>query len=158
MSKKYLVLCALLPVVLVSCWDDTSTSTTSNVVVAPSENMIDSAIDTAKSVVANTAVAWYSMYNWEDLSTVWEKTVLFFHQASCGTCVKTANDIKAQASLPEWMNIIQADFDTDIALNTQYGVTTKHTFVYIDENGEVIAKKNGLISVDEIADFVSTNS
>ncbi len=156
MSKKYLALCVIAPMMLASCGEDTTTQKATNVVVAPSESVVDTAIDAAKSVVATTAVAWYTMYNGEDLSTIWEKTVLFFHQKSCGTCVKTAQDIAAQESLPAGVKIIQADFDTDTALNAQYGITSKHSFVYIDEKWEMISSASGLTTVAEIEKFVQT--
>ena len=54
------------------------------------------------------------------------------------------------------MNIIQADFDTDTELSAKYGITSKHSFVYIDENGEMISSANGLQNVAEIEKFVMT--
>ena len=117
-----------------------------------------SKVESNSETVSTGGPAWYSMYKWEDLSSIWEKTVVFFHQKSCGTCVKTAKDIVSQTSLPSGVKIIQADIDTDTALASKYGVITKHTFVYIDEKGEKISQTGGLMNVAEIADFVQKST
>jgi hypothetical protein len=43
----------------------------------------------------------YRDYNGQDLSSIGKDTVLYFAQASCGTCQKTDADIKAQEELPK---------------------------------------------------------
>jgi len=64
----------------------------------------------------------------------------------------------SQSSLPDSVNIIRVDFDTETELNKQYDVTTKHTFVLIDANGNMIAKEMGLNTTDEIVEFATKNS
>jgi hypothetical protein len=44
----------------------------------------------------SNAPTGYRDYNGQDLSNVGKETVLYFSQASCGTCQKTDADIKAQ--------------------------------------------------------------
>ncbi len=102
--------------------------------------------------------AWYVVYAWQDLTQLAQNTVLYFYQASCGTCQKTDADIKAQASLPNGINILRVDFDTETELNKKYGVTTKHTFVLIDADGNEIAKEIGLATTADIADFIKSNT
>ena len=100
----------------------------------------------------------YRDYNGQDLSNLGAQTVLFFAQASCGTCQKTDTDLKSQAELPEGVSVLKIDFDTETALNKKYGVTTKHTFVLVDANGNEIAKEIGLNTTAEIAEFITKNN
>lgn len=120
---------------------------------------------TEGSVEKETAAAsfdWapfaYRAYNGQDLSNIGTETVLFFFQASCGTCQKTHTDLISQSELPDGVNVINVDFDTATELNEKYDVTTKHTFVLIDANGNMLAKEIGLASTQDIVTFVTENS
>lgn len=105
----------------------------------------------------STAPFEYRAYNGQDLSNIGKDTVLYFAQASCGTCQKTDADIKAQDELPKWLSILKVDFDTATALKEQYGVTTKHTFVLVNKKGEELAKEVGLATTADIAAFAKQN-
>lgn len=150
MNTKYIALWAIVMLLLASC--------------APKEELTNSQINTATEVAtteeipvasSTESLIAYSDYNGEDLSNVWKQTVLFFHQASCGTCVKTDKDIMSQSELPDNLNIIKIDFDTETELNAKYWVTTKHTFVLIDEDGKMLAKEIGLATTGDIAAFAN---
>jgi thioredoxin-related protein len=156
-KKPTVILSSIVLLALASCGQETSPTNqetnTAQEVAVKSEPVTASAYNDFSSAPAS-----YVQYNGQDLSAIGETTVLYFSQESCGTCQKTDADIKAQASLPDNVNILKVDFDTETELNQQYGVTTKHTFVLVDENGNEIAKEIGLATASDIADFVNSNT
>jgi thiol-disulfide isomerase/thioredoxin len=69
------------------------------------------------------------------------KNLLFFHASWCPTCRAADANIKANLlSIPPGLTIHQVDYDTSTDLKKKYGVTYQHTFVQVDEKGEMIAK------------------
>ncbi|MCP4522983.1 MAG: thioredoxin family protein [Candidatus Gracilibacteria bacterium] len=65
--------------------------------------------------------------------------VLFFHASWCGSCNSAANEFTSE-SAPDELSIFDVDYDSNIDLRKQYGVTTQHTFVQIDENGKMLKR------------------
>lgn len=65
--------------------------------------------------------------------------VLFFHAQWCPKCRALDADIEANA-IPAGMTIFKVDFDTAIELRQTYGVTLQTTIVYVDDEGDVLAK------------------
>lgn len=64
------------------------------------------------------------------------KVVLFFNASWCPQCKAIDADIKASLSdIPADTLILNVDYDSNKDLRTKYGVTTQHTFVQVDENG-----------------------
>ena len=162
MNKKLTIIFSSIVLLgLASC--SHSTDTTSQVNVDAPATAQEVAVESEPVAASSyddfsTAPFAYREYNGQDLSNLSWPTVLFFSQESCGTCQKTDADVKAQESLPDDVSILKVDFDTELWLNQQYGVTTKHTFVLVDANGNEIAKELGLATADDIANFVVENS
>lgn len=72
------------------------------------------------------------------------KNVLFFYASWCPTCRAADADITAkQSSIPKGVVIHKVDYDTATDLKKKYGVTYQHTFVQVDEKGEMITKWSG---------------
>lgn len=72
------------------------------------------------------------------------KNVLFFHASWCPTCRAADADISAKlSSIPAGLIIHKVDYDTATDLKKKYGVTYQHTFVQVDEKGEMITKWSG---------------
>lgn len=73
-----------------------------------------------------------------------KRRVYFFHAGWCPTC-KVANEelLKDADKLPDDVVIFKTDYDTETALKKKYGVTYQHTFVQVDENGELVKIWNG---------------
>ncbi len=77
--------------------------------------------------------------------------VLFFHAAWCPTCKATEENLNADpASIPEGLAIVKVDFDDSDDLRQQYGVTTQHTFVQVDADGNELAKWTGTLTAQDI--------
>ena len=73
-----------------------------------------------------------------------KKRIYFFHASWCPTC-KVANiDFEEnEDQIPEDVIVFKTDYDTETELKNRYGITYQHTFVYVDENGNELAKWNG---------------
>ena len=76
--------------------------------------------------------------------------VLFFHAAWCSTCHAAEQSIES-TGVSDGLTIVKVDYDSSQDLKQQYGVTLQHTFIQIDDNGELKAKFVGQTSVDDIA-------
>lgn len=93
----------------------------------------------------------YKMYDEETFSPGnSDKTVLFFYASWCASCQLVDAEIRAHStSLPSDMTIVRVNFDEKDAdaaekdLAVKYGVTEPHTFVQIDDKGNIIKQWNG---------------
>jgi thiol-disulfide isomerase/thioredoxin len=78
--------------------------------------------------------------------------VLFFNASWCSTCKEARENLEADPSaIPAGLTIVKVDFDDSDELRQKYGVTVQHTFVQIDSDGNELAKWNGSVTADEIA-------
>lgn len=78
------------------------------------------------------------------------KTVLFFYANWCPTCIPVDKEFSNNLNkIPEDVKVVRVNYndpDTDEnekTLARKYGITYQHTFVQIDENGDVVTKWNG---------------
>jgi thioredoxin 1 len=77
--------------------------------------------------------------------------VIFFHASWCPSCRVLATDIeKNVSSIPTDLTILKADYDKETELKKKYGVTSQHTFVQIDKNGNMIKKWSGGSKLENI--------
>lgn len=65
--------------------------------------------------------------------------VLFFHASWCPKCRALEEDILAN-EIPDDFTVFKVDFDTATELRQRYGVTLQTTIVYVDDEGDVLAK------------------
>jgi len=78
--------------------------------------------------------------------------VLFFAADWCPTCQTTKKNLEADpAAIPAGLAVIRVDYDNSDELKQKYGVTTQHTFVQVDADGNEVAKWTGSLTADEIA-------
>lgn len=69
------------------------------------------------------------------------KVVLFFHATWCPYCKAADAAFKTNADeIPAGVTVLKTDYDSQTELKTKYGVTTQHTFVQIDNDGQQVAK------------------
>ena len=81
--------------------------------------------------------------------------VLFFNASWCSTCKNARDNFESSLDqFPPDLTIVVVDFDDNVDLKKQYGVTVQHTFVQIDNQGEELKKWSGSVSVDEVTDQV----
>lgn len=81
--------------------------------------------------------------------------VLFFHAPWCPTCAALNADIESNASeIPDGLTIFKTDFDSELELRKQYGVTYQHTLVQVDASGNMITKWSGGNTLDSVVSKV----
>ena len=96
----------------------------------------------------------YEAYAPEKLSKADEgDVVLFFHASWCPSCRFLDAGIREHADeIPDGLTILKLDYDTETELKKKYGVTTQHTLVQVDAEGNLIKKWSGGISVESIVE------
>lgn len=81
-----------------------------------------------------------------------DDVVLFFHASWCPTCKATEENLNADPTgIPAGLTIVKVDYDNSDELKQQYGITTQHTFVQVDADGNELAKWTGTLTADDIA-------
>lgn len=82
-----------------------------------------------------------------------ESTVLAFFAAWCPSCVAADTSISA-ADVPDGLSILKVDFDSATDLRQEYGVTSQHTFVQVDAEGNLMKKWVGGTTVDDVVERI----
>ena len=92
----------------------------------------------------------YAAYS-DDLAVSYDKTVLFFKAAWCSTCRRLDRDIlENQSAIPVDVAILHLDYDTELDMRRQYGVTIQHTLVQIDTEGNLLNKWSGSPNLEQV--------
>lgn len=70
--------------------------------------------------------------------------VLFFRASWCPSCRALDKDINENlGAIPTDLKILDVDYDNSQELKQKYGVTTQHTLVQVDKDGNMISKWSG---------------
>jgi thioredoxin 1 len=91
----------------------------------------------------------YSMEAIKTALTEGKKVALFFHASRCPACVAANKDFMAM-SLADNSVIFKVDYDTMTDLKKQYGVTSQHTFVFLNTDMTASSVKMGLTAAQAI--------
>lgn len=96
----------------------------------------------------------YEAYNADKLAFANEGNVVVFFRASwCPSCKALDEAIKADMkNIPENLLILDADYDTETKLKQKYGITTQHTLVQVDSEGNLIQKWSGGSTLESIVE------
>lgn len=79
--------------------------------------------------------------------------VIFFHASWCPSCRALDKNIKENENdIPSDLVILKADYDTATEMKQQYGITTQHTLVQIDQDGSMITKWSGGSRISDITE------
>ncbi len=94
---------------------------------------------------AQAGVGAYVAYSPEAVANSEAENILLTFSATwCPSCRTLDKNITENlSSIPAGTEIYKVDYDSNVALRQQYGVTTQHTHVLIDNNGEMIKKWSG---------------
>jgi thiol-disulfide isomerase/thioredoxin len=68
----------------------------------------------------------------------YETNVIFFHASWCPECRAFEQSIEA-GPIPDGVQILKADYDTETDLKKKYDVRIQTTFVKVDKDGEMIS-------------------
>ena len=101
--------------------------------------------NTADTNTADTIAGSYESYAPEKLAFAETGNVVLFFRASwCPTCRALDKDIKENlGAIPTDLKILDVDYDNSQELKQKYGVTTQHTLVQVDKDGNMISKWSG---------------
>lgn len=81
--------------------------------------------------------------------------VLFFHASWCPSCRSLNSDIEANvSSIPEGVSILKLDYDKEVELKKKYGVTSQHTLVQVDKDGNLIKKWSGSPNLNSLVSSI----
>jgi len=79
------------------------------------------------------------------------EVVLFFHASWCPSCRALNTDIENNVgAIPAGVTILKTDYDKESELKKKYGVTTQHTLVQVDKDGNLINKWSGGSKLDNL--------
>ena len=108
------------------------------------EDQMESETETSEDAQEGSSKNTYQEYDEQAVEQALDdgkKVALFFHATRCPSCRALNKEINENiGELPEDSVTFKLDYDTQTQLRQQYGVTTQHTIVVIDENKEEIAK------------------
>lgn len=136
---------------------------TTSELMAPSEESISGSAEEIREMVQNEPSRFqlnekgvYDAYSPEKLALAQNhKVVLFFKADWCPSCQVADQTINKEfASIPKDLAILKVSFDNEIELRRKYGVTVQHTFVQVDQQGNLITKWLGSTSIGEIMEKV----
>jgi thioredoxin-like negative regulator of GroEL len=103
-------------------------------------------------IVETSQKGSYEAYSADKIARAETGTVvLFFHAAWCPSCRGLNSNIESNInSIPADVTILKTDYDTQTELRQKYGVTTQHTLVQVDKDGNLIKKWSGGSTLDSI--------
>lgn len=106
------------------------------------KEMVQSKIDTQDVV---TGIGSYETYSAEKIAIAETgDVVLLFHASWCPSCRGLNSDIETNRSaIPAGVTILKIDYDKETELKKKYDVTTQHTLVQVDKDGNLIKKWSG---------------
>ncbi len=89
----------------------------------------------------------------------WLTIVLNFRASRCPRCKATSEDIISnQMRIPRNAIVIETDFDTTKELQKKYWVTMQTTFVFLDEQWNVLKKTEKLSWIDQLVEELTNLS
>ncbi len=83
----------------------------------------------------------YSSSNLESAKRNGRPVLFFAATVWCQTCQALEKEIKGRGnSLPPDVTILKVDYDNDRAMNRKWGVTSQHTLIVLDQNGNEVKR------------------
>jgi thiol-disulfide isomerase/thioredoxin len=138
--------------------DDKMTSTsTSDAMMKKDDAMMSKSTEAGATGTTMSKEDHYKPYDASLLSKAKDghKVILFFNASWCPTCQATVKDIEANKDkIADTVHILSVDYDKETELKKKYGVTMQHTFVEVDNLGNLLKKTNGLATVNAINDYL----
>ena len=140
---------------LAACGSTTADDSTTEAATPPAATTSAPASSAPTAEVQNAAVAgsYITLDEYEDNKAKYADTdvVLFFNASWCPTCQAANKSLDAsKGDFPNGLTVVSVDYDSNTELRKEYGVTTQHTFVLIDSDGNEVKKWTGSESVEEI--------
>ncbi len=93
------------------------------------------------SARAENAASLVQFSTREELATLAAqgRTVVFFYATWCPNCILTLSELSGRwAEIDPAITLVIADYDREIALKAEYGVTYQDTFVLLDDKARSV--------------------
>lgn len=92
-----------------------------------------------ESEPASIGTGHYEEYTPEKLETLMgsEKFALFFHANWCPTCRALEKNLKENLNKLNSRTVLEVDYDTEVELKKQYGITVQSMVVFVNTDGSV---------------------
>jgi thiol-disulfide isomerase/thioredoxin len=156
--KKNLLIIALIIIVLASYFvlsrdnkvePDNSNEVKNNITNDLNESQ---SLDKNADIKSGDEQSSYQIYSEDKISLAENgKAVIFFQASWCPSCRALNNDIEKNIdSIPSDVTILKADYDKETELKKKYGVTSQHTLVQVDKDGNLIQKWSGGSNLESI--------
>lgn len=144
-------------VALMSSEDMSMTAVEQEGVMMEEPMMEGEEMEVGDAMVANDVMVkagTYEPYSEEKLALAEDgKVVLYFSASWCPTCRALDADIVGNLSqIPEDVHILKIDYDSAVELRQKYGVTTQHTLVEVDAEGNQLSKWSGSLTLSALLD------
>ena len=99
-----------------------------------------------------TVESGYTTYTSNKLANAqYGKVILFFNATWCPSCRGLDTDIKNNlANIPNDTLILKVDYDSNPDLKSKYKVTSQHTLVQVNQNGDLIKSSPGLYQLNTL--------
>ncbi len=98
----------------------------------------------------------FSSYSAGKVASADGDVVVAFLADWCPTCRVLERDIEASlGDIPSDLTILKANYDTESDLKKKYGVTYQHTFVQVDNNGNLVQKWGGGNTLESVVSRVN---
>lgn len=108
------------------------------------ENINQEEESIVEETVMEKTAGTYVAYADANISELEGDIILDFYAAWCPSCRTLEGDIKENlGNIPVNMTIVKVDYDTEDDLKKKYGVTSQHTLVQVDKDGNLIKKWQG---------------
>lgn len=129
--KKYLLPLALSAVIVLGGCSQANSSSDAM------SSAKSSSSATSHSDSASQSYITYDQYQASKDKYADSKVVLFFNAKWCPACRAINGALTSDpGKIPAKTTVVSVDYDQHTDLRQRYGVTTQHTFVQIDTNGE----------------------
>lgn len=129
--KKYLLPLALSAVIVLGGCSQANSSSDAM------SSAKSSSSATSHSDSASQSYITYDQYQASKDKYADSKVVLFFNAKWCPACRAINEALTSDpGKIPAKTTVVSVDYDQHTDLRQRYGVTTQHTFVQIDTNGE----------------------
>lgn len=129
--KKYLLPLALSAVIVLGGCSQANSSSDAM------SSAKSSSSATSHSDSASQSYITYDQYQASKDTYADSKVVLFFNATWCPACRAINEALTSDpGKIPAKTTVVSVDYDQHTDLRQRYGVTTQHTFVQIDTNGE----------------------
>lgn len=84
-------------------------------------------------------------------------SVLFFKTNWCSTCTGLYQDIQENlASIPDDIQILEVDYDTNYSLKNYYNIRVQHTLVQVDADGKAVKTWYGSPTLENLLSQVQS--